>query len=338
MARNHTTGIGPEADRRDTALKTRAQRKIQVAVIGAGLMGRGIAQVFAAAGHETALGDADGDVLRAAPGHIARNLEQMGEEPGAILARLRLRASLDEAVAGAGIVIEAAPERIELKQRLFADIAAAAPRSAILASNTSVIPITRIGQDLDPQARSRLVGTHWWNPPHLVPLVEVVHTDHTSDAVFEDTFALLRAAGKSPVKVLQDVPGFIGNRLQHALWREAIALVQRGVCDAQTIDQVVKQSFGMRLPVLGPMENADLVGLELTREVHRILFPDLDGGKEPSPLLGELLGRGHLGMRTGRGLRAWTPAQAEAVRERLALHLIALRASAPPADPEAGPA
>jgi len=308
-------------------LKTRARNEIQVTVIGAGLMGHGIAQVFAAAGHETTLTDADEAVLRAAPGHVAHNLAQMGIEPGPVLERLRLRATLADAVSDAGIVIEAAPERVELKQRLFADIAAAAPRSAILASNTSVIPITRIGEALDPQARARLVGTHWWNPPHLVPLVEVVRTARTSDEVFEDTFDILLAAGKHPVKVQKDVPGFIGNRLQHALWREAISLVHRGVCDARTIDEVVKQSFGMRLPVLGPMENADLVGLELTREVHRILFPDLDDGDTPSPLLAELLDRGHRGMRTGKGLRDWTPGQADAVRERLARHLIAAQAS-----------
>ncbi|WP_346833764.1 3-hydroxyacyl-CoA dehydrogenase family protein [Paraburkholderia sp. SUR17] len=119
------------------------------------------------------------------------------------------------------------------------------------------------------------------------------------------------------------MPGFIGNRLQHALWREAISLVHRGVCDAETIDTVVKLSFGMRLPVLGPMENADLVGLDLARSVHEIIFPDLDCAREPSPLLNELVSAGHLGMRTGKGLRNWTPEQADEVRRRLALHLIA---------------
>lgn len=311
-------------------MNTRTQPATHVAVIGAGLMGRGIAQVFAAAGHPTTLTDADGGALRAAPGHIAHSLGQMGTAPDAALGKLRLVQSLEGAVSDAGIVIEAAPERIELKQALFASIAAAAPRCAILASNTSVIPITRIGESLDPQARSRLVGTHWWNPPHLVPLVEVVRSGFTSDAVFDGTVDILQSVGKCPVKVLKDVPGFIGNRLQHALWREAISLVQHGVCDAQTIDQVVKQSFGMRLPVLGPMENADLVGLELTHDVHRILFPDLDDGKEPSPLLAELLGQGHSGMRSGKGLRDWTPGQADAVRERLARHLIAMNASKNP--------
>lgn len=313
----------------DTALKT-SQEKLPVTVVGAGLMGHGIAQVFAAAGHATTLTDIHADTLRAAPRQIARNLEQMAMAPDEVLAKLRLEVSLARAVAHAGLVIEAAAERIELKQQLFADIAAAAPGTAILASNTSVIPITRIGRDLDPAARARLVGTHWWNPPHLIPLVEVVRTAFTTDAVFEHTIALLRAAGKQPVKVLKDVPGFIGNRLQHALWREALSLVHQGVCDAGTIDQVVKRGFGLRMPVLGPMENADLVGLELIRSVHQLLFPDLDGSATPSPLLTELLDQGRPGMRAGQGLLDWPPEQADAVRDRLARHLIALRASASP--------
>ncbi|WEY42075.1 3-hydroxyacyl-CoA dehydrogenase family protein [Paraburkholderia sp. SUR17] len=299
------------------------QRKSKVAVVGAGLMGHGIAQVFAAAGHDTTITDTSHDVLQAARHHIRNNLDQMGIEPGPVLERIRLCRDLAESVSDADFVIEAAPERVALKQKLFADIAEAAPESAVLASNTSVIPITAIGENLDEQARCRLVGTHWWNPAHLVPLVEVIRTRFTSGVVFEDTLNILAAVGKCPVKVHKDVPGFIGNRLQHALWREAISLVHRGVCDAETIDTVVKLSFGMRLPVLGPMENADLVGLDLARSVHEIIFPDLDCAREPSPLLNELVSAGHLGMRTGKGLRNWTPEQADEVRRRLALHLIA---------------
>ena len=127
-------------------------------------------------------------------------------------------------------------------------------KTAILASNTSVIPITDIGRSLDEQARSRLLGTHWWNPPHLVPLVEVVRTRFTSPEIFERMFSILEPAGKCPVRVNRDIPGFIGNRLQHAMWREALAMVDAGICDAETIDIVVKQSFGMRLSVLRPSE------------------------------------------------------------------------------------
>lgn len=295
-----------------------------VAVIGAGLMGHGIAQVFAQAGHRVIITDPDPAVLGVALARVGRNLQGEGIEPAATLSRMSVDPSLEAAVARAGLVIEAAPEKLELKQRLFAQVAAAAPRHAILASNTSVIPITRIGEALDGAARSRLVGTHWWNPPHLVPLVEVVRTAFTRDDVFDAIFDWLAAIGKRPVKVNRDVTGFIGNRLQHALWREALGLVEDGVCDAEAIDLVVKNSFGLRMPVLGPMENADLVGLELTRDVHRVLFPELKSNTAPSPLLDRLIASGHTGMKSGQGLRSWTAQEADAVHGQLAAHLIAM--------------
>jgi 3-hydroxybutyryl-CoA dehydrogenase len=297
-------------------------KAISVTVIGAGLMGHGIGQVFAQAGNSVVINDPNSEVLSVALDRVRRNLEDEGLDPARVLCNMAIQTDLAKAVAEADLVIEAAPEQLELKQKLFADLARAAPRHAILASNTSVIPITRIGEKLDPESRSRLLGTHWWNPAHLVPLVEVIRTAYTSMPVFEQTFAWLEAVGKRPVKVHQDVTGFIGNRLQHALWREAIGLVEDGVCDAEAIDLVVKNSFGMRLPVLGPMENADLVGLELTRDVHRVMFPDLRCTSAPSPLLDKLIDDGHTGMKSGKGLRNWTPEQSEAVRLGLAIHLV----------------
>jgi 3-hydroxybutyryl-CoA dehydrogenase len=300
-------------------------KAITVTIIGAGLMGHGIGQVFARAGHAVTITDTNAQVLGAALGRVERNLQAEGVEPARVLCNMALQADLVAALAHADLVIEAAPEKLELKQQLFAQVAAAAPGHAVLASNTSVIPITSIGMLLPADARARLVGTHWWNPPHLVPLVEVVRTQYTRPDVFEQMFAWLQAVGKRPVKVQRDVTGFIGNRLQHALWREAIGLIEDGVCDAEAIDLVVKNSFGMRLPVLGPMENADMVGLELTRDVHRVMFPELRCDKAPSPLLDRLIDEGHAGMKTGQGLRAWTPEHAVAVQEGLARHLIRMR-------------
>ncbi|HEY2021630.1 3-hydroxyacyl-CoA dehydrogenase family protein [Paraburkholderia sp.] len=297
-------------------------RQLNVAVIGAALMGHAIAQVFASAGHQTTLTDSDDETLASAPAHIEHNLNQMGIEAAPVLSHLRLNDSLVDAVKDAAIVIEAVPERLDLKQRLFAIVAEAAPATAVLASNTSVIPITDIGAQLPPSARARVLGTHWWNPPHLVPLVEVIRTPFTAPEVFDDTFDLLERVGKRPVKAQRDITGFIGNRLQHALWREAFFLVQSGVCDAQTIDTVVKQSFGLRSPVLGPMENADLVGLELVQAIHDLIFPTLDCATTASPLLAGCIEAGHTGMKQGEGLRKWTPEQAERVRSTLALHLI----------------
>ncbi|MEM9812981.1 MAG: 3-hydroxyacyl-CoA dehydrogenase NAD-binding domain-containing protein, partial [Pseudomonadota bacterium] len=188
-----------------------------------------------------------------------------------------------------------------------------------LASNTSVMPITDIMGGLSD--RTRALGTHWWNPPHMIPLVEVIRTEWTSDPVIETTMSLLSQVGKTPVRVDKDVPGFIGNRLQHALWREAISLVERGICDAEAVDTVVKSCFGRRLAVLGPLENADLVGTDLTLDIHATVLADLEARPGPSPYLEALVAEGRLGMKSGQGFRTWTEAEAAAVRARVATHL-----------------
>lgn len=306
-------------------------KAMSVAVVGAGLMGTGIAQVFARAGHSVVITDANSDALGLVIPRVERNLKEEGVEPERALCNLSREPSLAAAVAGADIVFEAVPERLELKQDLFLQIAGAAPRHAVLASNTSVIPITRIGEKLEQQARSRLIGTHWWNPAQLIPLVEVVRTVYTSDAVFEQTFSWLEEVGKRPVKVHRDVTGFIGNRLQWALIREAIGLVEDGVCDAETIDSVVKNSFGPRLSVLGPMEQADMLGLGLTRDVARVIYPELRCDKIPPRRLDALIDDGHVGIKAGRGFMAWTEEEAESVRRRLAMHLIKMARPAAPA-------
>jgi 3-hydroxybutyryl-CoA dehydrogenase len=167
-----------------------------------------------------------------------------------------------------------------------------------------------------------VVGAHFWNPPHLMPLVEVTKAEKTSPDVVVETMAILEAAGKQPVRVRKDVPGFIGNRLQHALWREAISLVEAGVCSAEDVDAVVKRTLGLKLQVLGPLENADLVGLDLTLAIHEYLLPHIDNRPDASPLLRELVGAGRLGMKTGTGLRQWTEAEAQEVGDCLFEHLL----------------
>lgn len=291
-----------------------------IAVVGAGLMGCGIAQVFLAAGHSVSLYDPYPEALAKAAPNIRANLQSIGGSQ-ACLARLTLCEHVGDAVGQAAFVFEAGPEKLELKQRIFAQLDAAAPAAAVLASNTSVIPITDIASKLPPGRQAHVVGTHWWNPPYLVPLVEVVRTVQLSDTAFDRTMALLRKVGKKPVEVKKDVPGFVGNRLQHALWREAFAIVHAGICDAQTVDDVVKNSFGMRLPVLGPLENAELVGLDLTLDIHKVVLPHLDASGGPSPLLDSLVSSGLLGVKTGEGLRRWSEDDAQAVRRRVATHL-----------------
>jgi 3-hydroxybutyryl-CoA dehydrogenase len=195
----------------------------------------------------------------------------------------------------------------------------------ILASNTSVIPITDIMRGL--RHRDRALGTHWWNPPFLVPLVEVIGTEWTAPAAIDQTMKLHRAIGKTPAHVKKDVPGFIGNRLQHALWREAISLVEHGICDAETVDTVIKAAFGRRLAVLGPLENADMVGTDLTLAIHKTVLPAIDSTPGPSPYLDKLVAGGKLGFKSGEGFRKWTPEQQAALRSKVVQHLKKARES-----------
>ena len=171
------------------------------------------------------------------------------------------------------------------------------------------------------ETRHRALGTHWWNPPHMIPLVEVVKTEWTDPELAQTMFDLLAHAGKTPVMVEKDVPGFIGNRLQHALWREAVSLVENGICSAKAVDDVVKASFGRRLAVLGPLENADLVGIELTRDIHSQVLFDFDQRGAPSPYLDHLLDQGRAGMACGAGFRDWEDADLAATKEKVANHL-----------------
>jgi 3-hydroxybutyryl-CoA dehydrogenase len=292
--------------------------KPAIAVIGAGLMGAGIALVFAAAGHRVGLFDAIEGARASALARIRDNLVGIGLNPDAAGA-VTLHSQLAAAVKEVDFVVEAAPEDLGLKQALFGEIEASARPTAILTSNTSVIPITSIMEKL--RDKTRALGTHWWNPPYLVPLVEVIRTVDTSDAALQATLALLASVGKTAVEVKKDIPGFIGNRLQHALWREAIALVAEGVCDARTVDDVVKSSFGARLAVLGPLENADLVGTDLTRSIHGYLLPALDRSTTPSPYLDRLIEQGRLGFKSGEGFYRWTPERQAALRARVTDHL-----------------
>jgi 3-hydroxybutyryl-CoA dehydrogenase len=298
----------------------------RIAVIGGGLMGHGIAQVFACAGHAVRITDPHIETRNQIISRIDANLIDLDLDRTAT-ARVSVCESLEESVGDADWVFEAAPEDLTLKQRIFSQIERAALPGAILASNTSVIPITQVMAGV--AHKQRALGTHWWNPPYLVPLVEVVRTAATSDDAIARTMALLAAVGKQPVEVKKDVAGFVGNRLQHALWREAIALVAEGVCDAETVDTVVKASFGRRLAVLGPLENADMVGTDLTQSIHRYVLPHLDRSTAPSPYLDQMVSEGRLGFKSGRGFHAWTPEQQSALRRRVAHHLKAAAGSVP---------
>ncbi|WP_244142254.1 3-hydroxyacyl-CoA dehydrogenase family protein [Pseudomonas gozinkensis] len=289
-----------------------------ITVIGAGLMGQGIAQLFAASGHQVVLHDVSQESLQRAQLNIDKICEQM-ESPAGTSARITISTDLIAAVGRADLVVEAVSEKLEIKQAIFAVLDTHSPSTAVLASNTSVIPISSIAEPVID--KSRVMGMHFWNPPYLVPLVEVVEIPETNPERRDEMVSLLASVGQEPVVVHRDIPGFIGNRLQHALKREAIALVANGVCDAETVDKVIKLGFGSRLGVLGTLEQSDMVGLNLTLDIHNVIISDLDVSPGPHPYLEKLVSEGNLGMKTGKGFYEWTDEKAAAVRDRLSTYL-----------------
>jgi 3-hydroxybutyryl-CoA dehydrogenase len=291
---------------------------VRVAIVGAGLMGHSIAGVFASVGATVSLFDSQPTALASAPGRIANQLEQLGLDRS-IAERIVREPDLERAVDRAHLVLEATPEDLELKQDLFARMGALLPNT-VLATNTSVLPIGEVAARTP--SPERVIGTHWFNPPHLVPIVEVIQGELTSLVYVEWLMDLLRQARKMPVHVRHDVPGFIGNRLQHAMWREAIYLVETGVCDAETVDLVAKNSFGLRLAAMGPIENADYVGLDMVLAVHTHLFPSLCDEHSASRLVRDLVERGELGAKTGSGLTEWPPGRREKAARKLDSHLL----------------
>lgn len=299
----------------------------RIAVIGGGMMGVGVAQVFAAAGHEVALQDVYPEALERAPGALTANLSFLAENglfpAGGVedaVGRVRTTTDLPDACEGADVVVECVFEDLALKQDVFERLDAVCQPGAILCTNTSVMSITEIGERA--QHKERVVGTHFWNPPYLIPLVEVVRTEHVDPGVVDRTMDLLRRVGKRPIDCKKDVPGFVANRLQHALWREAISIVEHGIADAATVDESIRFGPGLRLPILAPMENADMVGLDLTLAIHDYILPHLEASPEPSPLLKEKVDAGDLGFKSGKGFFDWPPEAADASRKRLVAYLV----------------
>lgn len=230
-------------------------------------------------------------------------------------------ATIKEAVENADFVIEAVFEDMQLKQNIFAEIEPLT--KAILCTNTSVMSISQIASKLID--KSRLVGTHFWNPADLIPLVEVVKGDETSDDVIKYTMELLTECGKKPILCKKDVPGFVANRLQHALWREAFYMVQEGIADAKTVDDACKYGPGLRWSVLGPLENSDMVGIQLTYNIHDYILKSLADNHEPSPMLKEMLEHGELGFMSGKGWQEWTETEIEASKSNLREYLVKQR-------------
>jgi 3-hydroxybutyryl-CoA dehydrogenase len=294
----------------------------EVGIIGAGTMGHGIAQCFAVKGWQVRLYDVNREVLATAPARIRSNLELLLEagwaKPEAVEATLQniaLVEDLPSTVRDLGLVIETVSEELDLKRRLFAELEELTSPETILCSNTSALSIASISRGL--KHPERVLGTHFWNPPHILPCVEVIKSETTSDRVFEEVVSLLAGLGKEPVRVLRDVPGFVGNRMQHALQREAMYLVDQGMAAPEEVDRVVKFGFGLRLALMGPLERSDWGGLDITYQVQKYLLPTLCNDTNPSPLLTQKVAAGELGAKTGQGWFAWPEEKkARAIRER----------------------
>jgi 3-hydroxybutyryl-CoA dehydrogenase len=304
-----------------------AQDIKNISVIGAGFIGPGIAQIFASKNYNVCILDIREEILLKAVGSIRANLSLMaqkgvvlGSEIDAVISKIKTTTNMAEAVSEAQLVIEAVTENLELKQKVFKDLDRLCSPETILATNTSVMSITEIVAKA--RNRERILGTHFWNPPYIIPLVEVIKAKDTSEKVLETTYQLLKNAGKHPVKVMKDAPGFIANRLQHALWREAISIIEHGIADAATVDEAIKNSFAIRLPVLGPIENVDMVGLDLTLSVHDYVLKYLESSPRPSPLLEEKVKNGELGFKTGQGFYTWSAEEIEKSRSRFLEYLI----------------
>jgi|SRR5271157_2055324 len=291
----------------------------QAAILGTGMMGPGIALTLAMGGvrstllSRTAEGAATGIAKAQALGRsLAGNGLATAGQIADALDLLSGSAAFEDTIAAADLVVESQPENMQLKQQLFARMDAIARPHAVLASNTSGLSITAIASRCS--RPERVLTTHFWNPPHLMPLVEIVKGGRTSADAVESVRALLAACGKTPVVVKKDRPGQLGNRLQMALVREAANIIAEGIADADAVDTVAKNGFGLRMPAYGILEHQDIVGLDLGTAVVEYVVPDLYNEPRAPEIMREMVRRGDLGARTGKGFYDWSLKNAEQVK------------------------
>jgi len=292
-----------------------------VAVIGAGMAGHGIAQVFASAGLQVALTDTDAQVLGTALQRIQANLETCvkhsvvnQELAASVPERITLASNLADAVSEADFIVEAVYEDLDVKHEVLGQLEGHCADHAVITSTTSGFSVRdMVVTLLHPE---RFLITHFWDPPYIIPVVEVVPGDHTSTQAVETTMTLLEAVGKYPALVKKDVRGFVGNRLQHALRREAIAIVEQGIASPEDVDLIARLSFGLRLPIVGLLETIDIGSLDLTLAIHTYLLSELDRSTEPQQLIRDKVARGESGAKAGKGFYDWPPGRGERVIRR----------------------
>ncbi len=293
-----------------------------VAVVGAGLMGHGITQAFAQQGYPVIITDSSASSLSSAKNRIKANLETFAQEgliqqshTEQILERITVTERLEQAIRDAHFVTEAVFEGLEVKKKLFPEMEQYCSAQTILASNTSTFPMTQIAARM--VTPERAIVTHWMNPPYLVPLVEVVPGKKTSEETYTTTYDLLRKIKKVPVRVRQEVMGFLINRIQTAMHREIYHLVETGVASPEDIDRAVVAAIGFRLATLGPLRLRDLAGLEITQTVEGRLAREICSSKSSSKLLTSMIASGKAGAKAGKGFYDYTPdSLAELIRYR----------------------
>ncbi len=301
----------------------------KIGIIGGGKMGVGIGQLFASKGHEVKILYVGNDKERGdSQANMEANLSFLASQDvisksdiPEIMARVTYTEEIKDIADFADIVFEAIVENLRLKQDMFKKLDEVCPQETVLASNTSALSITLIAEKA--QHRERIIGTHFWNPAYLIPLVEVVKTKDVSKEVVTRTFDVLKNAGKHPVVVEKDVPGFLANRLQHCLFRESISIVEKGIATPAAVDEAIKYGFGMRVGVMGPFEVMDSCGLDMTKAIHEFVFPDIEDTHKVQKLVTDSIAAGRLGFKTGgHGIEDWTQEEMKKSAEELNVKLV----------------
>lgn len=302
----------------------------KVAVVGAGTMGPGMAATFARHGFTTTLFDVKPEQLEKAKGvvdFVYNTLTQGGfmtaAEADAGRANLTYTDDLATALQGANFVVETVPERKEIKQEVYQQIEALVGDDVVIASNTSGIPITEIASVT--RVPGRVVGMHWSNPPHLIPVIEVIRGAATSDAAADATVAIVKEIGMVPALVDRDIAGFVENRILYAIMREALHLLDEGVASAEAIDTITKWGIGYKLAVIGPLELLDVAGLDIYTSVASYLNKDLNASPEISATVTSKVAEGQLGMKTQGGLFEYTPEKIQQLQQQRGRKLVATR-------------
>lgn len=287
----------------------------RIAVIGGGTMGIGIAQLFSTNGYQVTLVDVNKEALYLAKERMEYQLSTLlsnSDDVKSVLASVSMTVEMSE-VKTAEFIIEAVPEKRDLKQQVLQEIERFCAEETIIATNTSGLSIDSLAESLTyPQ---RMMGTHFFMPAHVIPLVEVVKAKATSEAVADKVMSLLKEVGKRPVLIKKDIPGFIANRIQHAMAREAISLLASGVASAEDIDTVIRYSLAPRLLFSGPLEQRDLNGLDVHFHIASYLYPDLENRTDPDPFFVKKVEAGELGIKSGKGFYNWQDRNVQAIVE-----------------------